>query len=89
MSHEVHWTEKITQSFIQKAMLSDDEIYVLTSRIKGTTISQQAIHLHKSEITVHRMISKLKKKYDVVQAEFPDDFPKRRNSKEEEYMDTH
>lgn len=89
MSHEVHWTEKICQNFIKKAMLSEDEVYILTSRVKGATVTHQAQHLNKSEATIHRMISKLKKKYDSVQQEFPDDFPKRRNSKQEEYMDTH
>lgn len=89
MAHQVHWTEQICQNFIQRAMLSDDEIYVLTSRVKGATITEQSLFLNKSEASVHRIVAKLKQKYDKVQKEFPNDFPKRRTSKQEEYMDTH
>lgn len=86
---QVLWTKKVLESFIEKAMLTEDEAYIMRSRCQGVTVVEQAHKLHKSEATVHRMISSLKKKYDVVQAEYPEEFPPRKYSAQEEYMDTH
>ncbi|MCQ2211297.1 MAG: hypothetical protein MJZ34_13515 [Paludibacteraceae bacterium] len=61
--------------FIEKAMLNEEEIYILQSRCKNITISSQAMHLHCSESRVNRIIANLKKKYDAVQKEYPEDFP--------------
>lgn len=87
--HQVKWTKQITELFIDLAMLNDDEAYIIRSRVKGTTVTQQALYLHKSEATIHRMIRALKIKYDSVQKEFPDLFPERKQSRAERYMDTH
>lgn len=89
MSKQIPWTKTVLNNFEEMAMLSEAECYVLESRCKGATVTEQALYLHKSESTVHRMISSMKKKYDRVQKENPDMFPKRRVSKAEEYMDTH
>lgn len=89
MSKEVTWTKKVLDNFIELAMLTDDEVYIMRSRVKGITVTQQALALNKSESSVHRMIKELKKKYDAVQAEHPDKFPPRRFSEKETYMDTH
>lgn len=53
---QVNWNKNLTELFIDMAMLNEEEQYVLKSRIKGTTVTQQAMHLHKSEATIHRMI---------------------------------
>lgn len=87
MSKGVLWTDKLTESFIQKAALSDDEAFVMRTRARGYTVTQQAMELNKSESTIHRMIATIKKKYDTVQKEYPNEFPTRRTSKVEEFMD--
>lgn len=87
MAHQVKWTKDIVREFSDKAMLSEDEIFVLVTRVKGVPISIQAQELHCSESTVNRIVANLKKKYDTVQKEYPDVFPIRRTSKEEEWMD--
>ena len=89
MKSGVVWTKNLTEEFIELAMLSDDEAYLMRSRVKGTTVPAQAMYLSCSESTVHRMISKIKKKYDAVQKEHPNEFPIRRTSKKEEWMDSH
>lgn len=89
MSHQVHWSEKLVGEFTAKAMLSEDEIFVLVTRVKRWTVTKQAMELNVSEATVHRIIAGLKKKYDVVQKEYPEIFPVRRASPKEDYMDTH
>lgn len=86
---QVKWTKQLTENFIDLAMLSDDEAYIMRSRVKGSTITQQAIQLNKSEATIHRMVRSLKHKYDIVQKEHPDVFPIRIHSVKEDYMDNH
>lgn len=87
MAHEVIWTDRLTKMFEEKAMLNKEECFILETRARGYTTSYQADSLGCSVQTVHRMIAKLKKKYDVVQQEYPDDFPKRKTSKVEKFMD--
>lgn len=86
---QVKWTEQILRKFEQRALLSEEECYIMESRIKGATVTQQALKLSKSESTIHRIIKELKIKYDLVQLEYPDEFPKRKKSAKETYMDTH
>lgn len=89
MTHKVAWTKKLTEQFIEMAMLNDDEAYIMRSRVQGKTVVEQSMYLNKSVATVHRMIKQIKIKYDRVQLENPDIFPKRRVSKAENYMDNH
>lgn len=87
MAHQVKWTKRLLADFYENALLNENEIYIMESRIKGTPVSLQAEHLCCSEATVHRMIAKIKKKYDYVQKEHPDKFPIRRKSAKETWMD--
>lgn len=87
MAHQVRWTKQLTEDFIELAMLSEEEAYIMRSRVKSTPISIQSDYLCCSESTVHRMIAKLKKKYDAVQLEHPDKFPPRKFSAKETWMD--
>lgn len=87
MSKQVKWTADVLRAFINYAMLSDDEIFVMETRIRGWGVSKQAMELNKSESSVHKMISMLKKKYDTVQTEHPDELPLRRTSSKETWMD--
>lgn len=89
MSKQVKWTADIVRKFSEKAMLNEDEIFVLVTRVKGMPISRQAQELNCSESTINRMISNLKKKYDCVQKEYPDEFPVRKSSAKETWMDEH
>lgn len=75
--------------FIDKGMLNEEQIYILSSRVKGTTVTEQSLHLNKSISSINRQISKIKRIYDVVQEEYPDRLPIRRYSAREQYMDTH
>lgn len=87
MAHQIHWTKQLTEDFIDLAMLSDREAYIVRSRVKGEYVSQQAMHLNCCESTVHNIIKRLKEKYDVVQKENPDKFPVRIPSAKEDEMD--
>jgi len=87
MAHQVKWTRDILDNLYKYAMLNENEQYIMESRIKGTPVSLQADRLCCSEATVHRMIAKIKKKYDTVQKEHPDLFPIRKKSAKETWMD--
>lgn len=89
MAHQVIWTQQVLEAFIEQALLSEDEEFIMRSRCRGMSVVQQAMMLNKSESTVHNMIRILKKKYDAVQKENPDVFPPRRFSMAETYMDNH
>lgn len=89
MAKQIHWTEKTCKSFIQKAMLNAEEIYILENRIKGMTVLEMSYNLNRSEATIHRIIRRIRHKYDVIQKEYPNEFPIRQISKQEIYMDTH
>lgn len=88
MSKQVPWNEDIYTEFSRLAMLSDIEKEILRTRIMGYSITWQAMHFNISESSVNRIISRLKKKYDLVQP-YSDKLPKRRKSAEEVYMDNH
>lgn len=85
----VQWTKKTMEFFIEHAMLNEDDCYLLESRVKGKTVREQSLHLHRSESSIHRDLQRIKKLYDVIQEEYPDKLPKRRYSAKETYMDTH
>lgn len=89
MAKQVKWTKKVLEEFIELAMLSEDEIYIMQTRVKDVPISVQAQTLNVSESTIHRKIALLKKKYDAVQKEHPDIFPVRKESAKETWMDNH
>lgn len=86
---QVPWNKERIDKFVELAMLNEDQEYLMRSRVKGATVTEQAMHLNCDPSTIHRKISAIKKIYDEVQKEYPDIFPPRRTSKEEKYMDTH
>lgn len=84
---KVKWTKRTYDIFVEEAFLTADEKYILDSRIKGETVTQQCIALNVSRATVNRYIKNIKEKYDIIASHYPDIFPKQYKSKEEEYMD--
>lgn len=87
MAKQVLWTDKLTEAFIERAALSEDEAYVMRTRARGYTVQQQSDYLHKSPATIGRIVSNLKQKYDAVQKEYPEEFPVRKTNKIEKFMD--
>lgn len=67
MAQQVPWDQQILDEFIRRALLSEEDQWLLRSRIDGMSRSQQAEHLGLSERSVDRRISRLKSKYDHVQ----------------------
>lgn len=89
MAKQVKWNAQILEDFENLALLSDEECYIMESRCRGISVTAQALKLHKSEASIHKIISRLKKKYDSVQEQYPDRFPERKKSATELWMDSH
>lgn len=89
MAHQVIWTEKTLNTFIKLGNLNDFQEQIMRTRCKNMTVIQQSMLLQCSESTIHKEIAKIKKIYDVVQSQHPDELPPRKKSSKELYMDTH
>lgn len=89
MAHQIVWTKRIYEAFVEEGFLNEFELKVLKTRVvDGMTITQQMAYLNCSKSTVDRTIAKLKNRYDEVQKHRPD-LPVRTSSKTEDYLDTH
>lgn len=77
MAHQVQWTRTILDAFAEEAMLSDEEYQIMETRIKGWTVTRQAMYFNKSESAIHSIIKNLKIKYDAAQQNRPDVLPER------------
>lgn len=88
MSHQVVWTKMIVETFIEEAMLSQEEEMVLRTRASGMPRTEQAERLNMSISKLDKIIATLKKKYDNV-AKYNPLLPPRKTSAEELWMDEH
>lgn len=86
MAHQVPWCKRYLDIFAEEACLSELEIQIMESRIKGWSRTKQCMHFNLSPSALDRMIARLKQKYDVAQANRPE-LPKRRTSAMETWMD--
>ena len=74
------WTDVIFNEFIKKAMLSDEEIAVLETSIRGWSRVKQSLELNMSLSKIQRIKRRCEAKYDVAQKESAI-FPIRKRSK--------
>lgn len=82
----VDWNSVLYDEFCEIAMLNDTEKKILRGRIMGITVKEMSVIYDMSESSIHGMVDKLRKKYDICQ-KYSTVLPKRRMSKEEQYMD--
>lgn len=64
MAHQVIWTKAVVDEFIRIGGLTEFEELVLRTRVKGYSVTRQAIELNVSESTIARATKRLKIKYD-------------------------
>lgn len=69
MTNEVIWTKLVLERFIQLANLTEEEEIVIRTRAAGWSRVKQAMELNISISGIDRIISRLRKKYDEVQAQ--------------------
>lgn len=88
MAHQVPWNKIIVETFIEEAMLTKDEEWILRTRVAGWSRTKHAVELNMSIANVDKIISRLKQKYDNVQKYNPL-LPPRKPSAQETWMDMH
>ena len=88
MAHQVPWCKRYLEIFCEEACLSDLERWIMETRVKGWSRTQQCMELGLSPAALDRMISRLKRKYDIVQQHNPE-LPPRRSSAQETWQDQH
>lgn len=88
IKNQVPWTKSLLEEFIQEAMLTKEEEFLMRTRCAGWSQVKQAMKLNVSTSTISNILVKCKQKYDNLQSQFPDKFPPRITSKVEEAMDT-
>lgn len=86
MAHQVKWNKHILETFILEGCLTEFEEQVIRTRVKGWTVTKQAMELHVSKSTIEKTIARLKLMYDGVQKLHPE-LPERKFSWKETYMD--
>ena len=87
MAHQVNWNKEVLEFFIEQALLNDFEEDIMRTRISGSTITEQASRNCCSKSKVEKTIANLKKRYDLLQKQYPDKLPPRKFSAKEVYMD--
>lgn len=86
MSHQVPWNKIIVETFIEEAMLTKEEEWIIRTRVAGWPRTKQAIELNMSTANVDKIIARLKKKYDNV-SKYNPLLPPRKSSEQETWMD--
>ena len=82
MTRQIIWDKYILDEFVDVAMLTKEEEFIIRTRVQGWTISQQADELGMSISTVNRINKRLKLKYDEAQ-KYSLILPKRKSSAKE------
>lgn len=88
MANGIPWSKSILNFVLENAILTDLERDILYTRVaKSYTIKKQCYEFNISERTCQRVVRSLKDKYDLLQKEYPDKIPPRKQTKYEEYLD--
>lgn len=87
MAHQVIWTRRVYEFFCDAANLPQIDRQILAQRIGGMTIKEMTFFYGLSESSINKRIARMKRLYDEVQKEYPDDLRPRRSSAAETYMD--
>lgn len=83
------WTRRVYEFFCDAANLNKLDRDILAQRIAGMTIKEMTFFYGLSESAINKRIARMKRVYDEVQKEYPEELHPRKNSAAETYMDTH
>lgn len=89
MAHQVIWTRRVYEFFCDAANLNKLDRDILAQRIAGMTIKEMQFFYGLSESALNKRIARMKRIYDEVQKEYPDELKPRKTSAAETYMDEH
>lgn len=77
---QVPWSKTILEDFIREGLLSEDEEFVMRTRLAGWSQVKQSLEMNVSTSTISNIINRCKKKYDALHKQFPNRFPRRKKS---------
>lgn len=85
--NQVPWSKTTLEDFIKEGLLNEDEIFVIRTRLAGWSQVKQSMEMNVSTSTISNIMTRCRKKYDILHKQFPERFPKRRTSKIEKCLD--
>ena len=87
MTHEIPWNKTLLEDFIQEGLLTEDEEFIIRTRLAGWSQVKQSMERNISTATVSIIVRRLKNKYDALHKQDPIRFPKRKKSSVELILD--
>lgn len=87
MKHKVPWNRTLLEDFIQEGLLTEDEEFIMRTRLAGWSQVKQATERSISTATVSNIVRRLKDKYNELSGQFPDRFPPMKQNDVEDMLD--
>ena len=87
MKHKVPWNRTLLEDFIKEGLLTEDEEFIMRTRLAGWSQVKQAIERNISTATVSNIVRRLKDKYNELSGQFPDRFPPMKQNDVEDMLD--
>lgn len=87
MKHKVPWNKTMLEDFISEGLLTEDEEFIMRTRLAGWSQVKQAIERNISTATVSNIVRRLKDKYNELSEQFPDRFPPMKQNDVEDMLD--
>lgn len=87
MKHKVPWNRTLLEDFIKEGLLTEDEEFIMRTRLAGWSQVKQAMERNISTATVSNIVKKLKTRYNELSEQFPDRFPPIRQNDVEDMLE--
>ena len=87
MKHKVPWNKTMLEDFISEGLLTEDEEFIMRTRLAGWSQVKQAMERGISTATVSNIVKVLKTKYNELSKQFPDRFPPMKHNDVEDMLD--
>lgn len=87
MKHKVPWSKTLLEDFIKEGLLTEDEEFIMRTRLAGWSQVKQAMERNISTATVSNIVRRLKDKYSELSEQFPDRFPSIKQNNVEDILD--
>lgn len=87
MKHKVPWNRTLLEDFIKEGLLTEDEEFIMRTRLAGWSQVKQAMERNISTATVSNIVRRLKDKYNELSEQFPDRFPLMKQNDVEDMLD--
>lgn len=87
MKHKVPWNRTLLEDFIKEGLLTEDEEFIMRTRLAGWSQVKQSMERNISTATVSNIVRRLKDKYSKLSEQFPDRFPPMKQNDVEDMLD--